>query len=131
MNLNVICKLMNFMRAFDGHIFVIFVYITKMNLNLMNVICKLMNLNLTSITSWISIISFYLMVILHSTTGPYGRPMIEVAYGKILFSLHRGCMGDHSSGRVVGVSTCCCPCWTYPGQHQCGLNVYYFWVFII
>ena len=43
-------------------------------------------------------------VILRSTTGPYGRPMIEVAYGKMIFSLHRGCMGDDSSGRVVGVS---------------------------
>ena len=69
---------------------------------------------------------FYLMVILRSTTGPYGRPMIEVAYGKILLSLYRGCMGDDSSGRMVGLSTCCCPCWTYPGQYQCGLNVYYF-----
>ena len=34
-----------------------------------------------------------------------------------------------SSGRVVGVSTWCRPCWTYPGQHQCGHDVYYFWVF--
>ena len=33
------------------------------------------------------------MVILCSTTGPYGRSMLEVAYGEILFSLHRGCMG--------------------------------------
>ena len=66
------------------------------------------------------------MVILHSTTCPYGRPMIEVAYGEILFSLYRDCMGDVSSGRVVGVSTCFRPCWTYPDQHQCGLNVYYF-----
>ena len=33
------------------------------------------------------------MVILRSTTGPYGRLMIEVAYGEILVSLHRGCMG--------------------------------------
>ena len=32
---------------------------------------------------------FYLMVILRSTTGPYGRPMIEVTYGEILFSLYR------------------------------------------
>ena len=48
---------------------------------------------------------FYVMVILRSTTGPYGRPVIEVAYGEILFSLDRGCMGDDSSGRVVGVST--------------------------
>ena len=48
---------------------------------------------------------FYCMVILRSTTGPYGRPMIEVTYGKTLLSLHRGCMGDDSSGRVVEVST--------------------------
>ena len=31
-----------------------------------------------------------------------------------------------SSGRVVGVSTCYRPCWTYPDQHQCGLNPFYF-----
>ena len=30
---------------------------------------------------------------LRSTTSPYGRPMIEVAYGEMIFSLHRGCMG--------------------------------------
>ena len=47
---------------------------------------------------------FHVMVILRSTTGPYGRPLIEVAYGEMIFSLHRGCMGDDSSGRVVGVS---------------------------
>ena len=69
-------------------------------------------------------------VILRSITDPYGRPRIKVAYREILFSLHRGCMGDDSSGRVVGVSTCCRLCWTYPGQHQCGLNVYYFLDFI-
>ena len=28
-------------------------------------------------------ILFYFMVILRSTTGPYGRPVIEVAYGEI------------------------------------------------
>ena len=48
---------------------------------------------------------FYLMVILRSTTSPYGRPMTEVAYGEMLLSLHRGCMGVDSSRRVVGVST--------------------------
>ena len=84
----------------------------------------------TTIMAWISCY-FCHMVMLRSTTGPYGRPMIEVAYGEISSSLYRGCMGDDSSGRVVGVSTCCRPCWTHPGQHQCGLNVYYFWVFII
>ena len=50
------------------------------------------------------VMDFYLMVMLRSTTGSYGRPVIEVAYGEIIFSLHRGCMGDDSSGRVVGVS---------------------------
>ena len=44
------------------------------------------------------------MVMIRSTTGPYGRPVIEVAYGEMILSLHRGCMGDESSGRVVGVS---------------------------
>ena len=29
---------------------------------------------------------FHLMVILRSTTGPYGRPMLEVAYGEIIFT---------------------------------------------
>ena len=43
-------------------------------------------------------------VMLRSTTGPYGRLMIEVAYGEMIFSLHRGCLGDDSLGRVVGMS---------------------------
>ena len=47
---------------------------------------------------------FKLKVMLCSTTGCYGRPVIEVAYGEIIYSLHRDCMGDDSSGRVVGVS---------------------------
>ena len=68
---------------------------------------------------------------LRSTTGPYGRPMLEVAYREMLCSLHRGCMGVDSSGRVVGVSTWRRPCWTYPGQHQCGLTIYYFQDFLI
>ena len=50
------------------------------------------------------VMDLYLMVMLRSTTGPYGRPIIEVAYGEIIFSLHRDCMGDDSSGRVVKVS---------------------------
>ena len=75
------------------------------------------------ILSWIYFNWF--MVILRSTTGPYGRSMLEVAYGEILYSLHRGCM-ELSSGRVVGVSTWCRSCWTYPGQHKCGLTEYYF-----
>ena len=44
---------------------------------------------------------------LRSTTGPYRRLVIEVAYGEMILSLHRGCVGDDSSGRVVGVSTWC------------------------
>ena len=44
------------------------------------------------------------MVMLRSTTGSYGRPVIEVAYEEMILSLHRGCEGDDSSGRVVGLS---------------------------
>ena len=50
---------------------------------------------------------FRLMVMLRSTTGPYGWPVIEVAYREMILSLHWGCIGDDSSGRVVGVSTWC------------------------
>ena len=50
------------------------------------------------------VMSFHLMVMLRSTTGPYGRPVIEVVYGEMIFSLHRGCVRDDSSARVVGVS---------------------------
>ena len=46
---------------------------------------------------------FHKTVMLRSTTGPYERLVIEVAYGEMILSLHRGCMGDDSSGRVVGV----------------------------
>ena len=46
-------------------------------------------------------------VMLRSTTGSYGQPVIEVTYGEMILSLHPGCMGDDSSGRVVGVSACC------------------------
>ena len=52
-----------------------------------------------------SVMDFYLMVMLRSTTGPYERPVIEVAYGEMILSLHRGCTGDDSSERVVGVLT--------------------------
>ena len=51
------------------------------------------------------VMGFYFEVMLRSTTGPYGQPVIEVAYGEMLFSLHRDCMGDDSSGKVVRVST--------------------------
>ena len=44
------------------------------------------------------------LVMLRSTTGSYGRPLLEVAYGETLFSFHQGCIGVDSSGRVVGVS---------------------------
>ena len=50
---------------------------------------------------------FHMTVMLRSTTGPYGRPVIEVAYEKMILSLHWGCMGDDSLGRVVEVSTWC------------------------
>ena len=47
---------------------------------------------------------FHVTVMLRSTMGLYGRPVIEVTYGEMILSFHRGCMGDDSSGRVVGVS---------------------------
>ena len=50
------------------------------------------------------VMDLYLMVMLRSTTDPYGRPVIEVAYGEMIFSFHRGCIRDDSSERVVGVS---------------------------
>ena len=34
------------------------------------------------------VMNFYLMVMLCNTIGPYGRPMIEVAYGEMILSLH-------------------------------------------
>ena len=46
------------------------------------------------------VVDFYFMMILRSITGPYGRPVIEVAYGEMIFLLHQDCMGDDSSGRV-------------------------------
>ena len=46
-------------------------------------------------------------VMLRSTTGFYGRPVLEVAYGEIIFSLHRGYLRDISSGRVVRMSAWC------------------------
>ena len=44
-------------------------------------------------------------VMLRSTRDPYGRPVIEVAYGEMILSLYRGYVGDDSSRRVVRVST--------------------------
>ena len=34
------------------------------------------------------VMNFHLMVMLRSTTGPYGRPVIEVACGEMILSLH-------------------------------------------
>ena len=48
-------------------------------------------------------VDYHLMVMLRNTTGPYGRLVIEVAYEEMILSLHRDCVGDDSSGRVVGV----------------------------
>ena len=47
------------------------------------------------------------IVMLRSTTSPYRQLVIEVAYGDMIFSLHRGYMGDDSSGIVVRVSAWC------------------------
>ena len=47
---------------------------------------------------------FHVTMMLHNITSPCGRPVIEVAYGEMIFSFHRGYMGDDSSKRVIGVS---------------------------
>ena len=36
-------------------------------------------------------VDFHLMVMLRSTTGPYGRPVLEVAYGEMLLTPPRLC----------------------------------------
>ena len=58
---------------------------------------------------------FHVMVMLRSTTGSYGQPVIEVAYGKMILSLHRGCMGNDSSGRMVGCRHDASPIFDIPG----------------
>ena len=70
-------------------------------------------------------------VMLRSTTGPYGRPVIEVAYGKMILSLHRGCMGDDSSKRVIGMSACCIAHARIPGSTLVWAQLHYFLVFMI
>ena len=75
--------------------------------------------------------NFHMTVMLRSTTGPYGRLVIEVAYGEMILSLHWGCMGDDSSGRVVGVSAWCI---AHVRHTQVNTNVgsmYYFSIFNI
>ena len=69
---------------------------------------------------------FFILVILRSTTGLYGRPILEVAYERYYFHSTEavweliareewlGCRHD-----VVHVET-------YPGQHQCRHNVLFF-----
>ena len=67
---------------------------------------------------------FHVTVMLRSTMGLYGRSVIEVAYGEMILSLHRGCMGADSSRKVVGgVGMMHHLCLTYPSQHQCGHRV--------
>ena len=66
---------------------------------------------------------------LRSTTGSYGRPELEVAYGKIVISLHRGCLRDVSSGRVVGVSTWCITHGRHTRVNTSVGTVYVFFIF--
>ena len=65
---------------------------------------------------------------LRSTTSPYGRPELEAVYGELAISLHRGCLGDVSSGRVVRVSTWCI---THGRHTRVNTNVGTVYVFLI
>ena len=68
------------------------------------------------------VMDFYLMVMLCSTMGPYGR------HGEMILSLHRGCMGDDSSRRVVGVSAWCIThAWHTRVNTSLGLMYIIFW----
>ena len=44
---------------------------------------------------------------LRSTTGPYGRSVLKVAYGEFLYFTPPRLYRENSLGRVVGVSACC------------------------
>ena len=83
----------------------------SLNVNLLIVAMRSQGDQMFSINMLMSKISisgydmdFSMMVMLRSTTGPYGRFVIEVAYEEMIFSLHRGYMGDDSSRRMDGVS---------------------------
>ena len=64
---------------------------------------------------------------LRSITGPYGRPELEAAYGETAISLHRGCLRDISSRRVVGVSTWCITHGRHTRVNTSVGTVYVFW----
>ena len=66
---------------------------------------------------------------LRSTTGSYGRPVLEVAYEEIVISLHRGCLGDVNSWRVVGVSTWCITHGRHTRVNTTVGTVYVFFIF--
>ena len=73
---------------------------------------------------------FFMLVILRSTTGPYGRPIAEVAYGEIVFSLHRGCMGVELRKSGWGVDMMS-PMLDIPGSTPVWAHYILFWVFIL
>ena len=67
---------------------------------------------------------FHRWVMLRSTTGPYGRPMIEVAYGEMMYFTPPRLYGREKLGKSGwGVDMMHRPCLTYPGQHQCGHSI--------
>ena len=73
----------------------------------------------------------YLMVMLRSTTGPYGRPVIEVTYGEMMLSFHRLVWEMIARKEWLGCWRDASLMFEYPGQHQCGHSVYYFLIFNI
>ena len=68
---------------------------------------------------------------LRNTTGSYGRPMIEVAYGKILFYSTEVVWEMIAQKELLGCRHDASPMFDIPSQHQCGFRIYYFLIFMI
>ena len=60
---------------------------------------------------------------LRSTTGSYGRPVIKVAYGEILFHSTEAVWELIAREEWLGCRHDVAHVKTYPGQHQCGHSV--------
>ena len=63
------------------------------------------------------VMDFHLMVMQRSTTSLYGRPVIEVAYGEIIFHSIEAIWEMLAREEWLGCRHDASLCLTYPGQH--------------